>query len=894
MSSYCCRHHHTLLGLGLGDSSGHLSSAHLSSGGELEADLDAGLERHGHAGHAGDGSRGFQLPGDQPRWSRPRPFAIEHLHADLALDLDQRSVEGEAMLLVRRIDRAAVELRLDAIDFEIREVSVGDSAARYHYDGRVLVIEVGDNGNATAADLAVRVRYRATPSRGLYFIAARPPLTAPDPSARATEVWSQGQDEDNRCWLPLADHPGERMTTELVVSVPKDWFALSNGVLVERSVGPGSAHFRWRQSEPHAPYLITLACGRFDEGHDHHGELPVDYYVPVGRGSEIPRSLGKTPQMIALFEQRLGTKYPWAKYAQVVVHDFIFGGMENTSATTLYDRALLDERAALDVDMEPLVAHELAHQWFGDLVTCRDWSHAWLNEGFATYCEHLWREHTDGLDGYLFGLEHDLDIYLDEDRDRYRRPIVTNVYSKPIDIFDRHLYQKGGLVLHALRRHLGDEAFFRGLAHYLATMRGKSAETRDLLRALEDATGRSLEAFFDQWVHRAGHPTIEVTSEHDAGVLRVTVTQTQVQRADPATAFTFSLPIVVTSEAGQERYVLEVSRARETFALKCAKAPRMVLIDPDSDLLGTCDNRLSTALLAEQLASAPSSQPRWRAARTLGKRSEPRALKGLVEALGRDAFWGVRAECASALGEQRSPDALSALLGASAVEPDPRVRRSIAAALGRFEGSAPVGDRLIAWMAAGDRSYLVEAELRRSLGRIRDPRALEVLSKAFREDAVSWNECVRQGAIDGLASLRDPAVLAVLAEGLDPRHAAAVRRSAMVGLGKARAITADEPRLVEAREAIVRGLDTFDPAVRTAGARALASLRDPAGAAPIQRLIDRDLDGRVRRIGREALRDLRDRLARGRETTALRDDLEKLQKEVRELRDKLTVVEARK
>ncbi|MBN8617001.1 MAG: M1 family metallopeptidase, partial [Deltaproteobacteria bacterium] len=619
MSHHCCRH--------------------LSLFEQLERDADRdALESAGAIERGADGSRGFQMPGDAPRWSRPRPFAVEALRAEVTLDLATRSVEGDATLRVRRIDTAARELALDAIDFELHEVLLDDEAATHRYDGRVLTIEVASE----AREHSVRVRYRATPRRGLYFVTATKPLTRPDPSALPTEVWSQGQDEDNRCWLPLADHPGERMSTEIIARVPRGWFALSNGTL--ESHGPDGEHerFHWRQSTPHAPYLITLACGRFDSSHAKHGELPVDYYVPVGRGGDIARSLGDTPKMIALFEQRLGTKFPWDKYAQVVVHDFIFGGMENTSATTLYDRALLDERAAIDVDMASLVAHELAHQWFGDLVTCRDWSHAWLNEGFATYCEHLWREHADGEDDYLLGLEHDQDVYLDEDRDRYRRPIVTNVWSKPIDIFDRHLYQKGGLVLHSLRRHLGDDAFFRGLSHYLATMRGKSAETRDLHRALEDATGRSLEAFFDQWITRAGHPALEISSDHADGILKVTVAQTQAQR-DGSGLFVFALPLRVITDEGTDEITLEVTRARETFAIKSAKAPKMVLVDPGSHVLGTVDNRLSTALLSEQLASAPTAQPRWRAARALAKRNEPKAQKALTTALTKDAFWGVRA-----------------------------------------------------------------------------------------------------------------------------------------------------------------------------------------------------------------------------------------------------------
>jgi aminopeptidase N len=890
MSHHCCRH------LSLSQRLG------------LDADHDRETLEGALEARSADGARGFHLPGDAPRWSRARPFAIEHLHAEVTLDLAARAVDGEAMILARRIDPEARELLLDAVDFELHEVTLCPPQsearpARYRYDGRVLAVDVGEHGLGREGDLALRVRYRAIPRRGLYFVAATSPLQRPDPNAPPTEVWSQGQDEDNRCWLPLADHPGERMTTEIVANVPRGWFALSNGILVERTADAAFETFRWRQSDPHAPYLITLACGRFEEAHAKHGELPVDYYVPVGRAGDIARSLGRTPQMIALFEARLGTKYPWAKYAQVVVHDFIFGGMENTSATTLYDRVLLDERAAIDVDMDSLVAHELAHQWFGDLVTCRDWSHAWLNEGFATYCEHLWREHLGGEDEYLLGLEHDQDVYLDEDRDRYRRPIVTNVWSKPIDIFDRHLYQKGGLVLHALRRHLGDDAFFRGLAHYLSVMRGKSAETRDLHRALEDATGRSLEAFFDQWIARAGHPSLEVSSEHDAaaGLLKLTVVQTQARGDTPSSLFAVSLPLVLVTEDTSERVVLELTRARETFAVQCASPPKQVLIDPGSSVLGTVDNRLSTALLVEQLANAPSAQPRWRAARALGRRNEPRALKALTAALGRDPFWGVRAEAAVALGEQRTTEALAALLLAAAPEgvdatpePDARVRRAIAQALGRFEGEARAADALLAWIARGDRSYLVEGELRRSLGKLRDPRALDVLARCFAEDPISWSESVRQGAVDGLAALRDVRALDLLERALGAEHAPTVRRSAVVGLGKARTVTVEEPRLLAVREAIVRALDAFDPGIRSAAARALAALRDPGGAAPLSRLAERDLDGRVRRVAREAQRDLRDRLAKGRESTAVREDLDKLQKELRELRERLAALEARK
>ncbi|MDQ3035344.1 MAG: M1 family metallopeptidase [Myxococcota bacterium] len=597
--------------------------------------LLASADRHlgSESGGAIDAGRTFALPGDAPHWGRARPFAIESLVIRVALDLDARSVDGVCDIVVRRIDTSAKELALDAVDFAISSVEIARGGEtweplRHRYDDHEIRIDADALGlpgptRAGAATATIRVKYRCTPRRGLYFVTRRPLRSRPDPDARPTEVWSQGQDQDNRHWFPCADHPNQRMRTEMIATVPKGFFALSNGELISRAASDERETFHWRQSEPHPSYLVTLACGAFEETHLQvpsganagEGTLPVDYYVPKGEGEHVERSLGRTPQMIQLFADKLGTPFPWAKYAQVVVSDFIFGGMENTSATTLFDRVLLDERAALDVDMDSLVAHELAHQWFGDLVTCRDWSHAWLNEGFATYLEHVWREHAEGVDAYHHGLEQDLDVYLDEERDRYRRAIVTNVWSAPIDVFDRHLYQKGGLTLHALRMHLGDGPFWEGIRQYLERMRGRGAETRDLMRAMEDATGRSLEAFFDQWVMKSGHPALEISGEHEAGVLKLTIAQTQAKPNDSHHLFTFDLPVHVVTAAGTEEHCLPISKQRETFALRCASAPKMVIVDPHMHVHGTVDNRLGTAWLAEQLAGAQPARPRWRAAR---------------------------------------------------------------------------------------------------------------------------------------------------------------------------------------------------------------------------------------------------------------------------------------
>ncbi len=846
--------------------------------------------QHRHAcahAHRGTGARPFRLAKDAARWPRGKAFSLDSLTLEVALDLDARAVDGVATLHLRRIDPEARWAELDAIDFALEAVErVSDGrwqGAAYSYDGERLRVDLSDLPDGGATD--VRVRYRATPRRGLYF--TRPDDARPD---RPVQVWSQCQDQDGRHWFPCQDHPGQRMSTDLSVEVPAGWFALGNGVLAEREPKAETTRFRWVQSEPHPAYLVTLAAGEFDEAHDDLGGLAIDYYVPKGKGAMIERSLGRTPEMIRLFAERLGTPFPWEKYAQVVVADFIFGGMENTSATTLFERALLDERAALDVDMDSLVAHELAHQWFGDLVTCRDWSHAWLNEGFATYFEHVWKEHADGRDDYLYALEGDLDLYLAEHDGRYARAVVEKRYANPIDLFDRHLYQKGGLILHALREHLGDAAFWRGIGFYLERHRGGSVETRDLLRALEDATGRSLEEQIHQWIERPGHPKLVVEAEHGDGALRVTVRQTQTGAGEGVDGvYHLRVPVTVVTAEGRREHVLELTRREETFALEAASAPTHVEVDPRMSAPGTIELKLSTALLTGQLHDAASARPRWLAARALAKRNEPRAVKALAAALMGDSFWGCRAEAAGALGKHRTEAAFEALTAGEA-DADPRVRRAVAAAYGEFRTEA-AATRLVAWMDRGDRSYLVEAALRRSLGATRDPRALDRLTRSLAGDRGSWGEVVCSAAAEGLVKLRDPAAIPPLLGALeDVTTAATTRRAIVAALGDVREITSDPPTLRRIREAAEAQLGSYDPNVRIAVARLMVSLRDPAGGPILRRLEERELDGRVIRAARESARDLAASLSTPPRVAALADEVDALRREVTELRAKVAAV----
>ncbi|HET9029970.1 MAG TPA: M1 family metallopeptidase, partial [Candidatus Aquilonibacter sp.] len=449
-----------------------------------------------------DGHRKFALPGARLHYGPDKTVIVEHIDLHLVPHLEEHALDGVCTTTVRALDEPVARLDLNAVDLVVSGVERDGKPQRFSTRNDLLTVEfdpaIAPNERATFA-----VRYRVErPRHGLFFVEP----TAEYPQ-HVRHAWTQSQDENARYWFPCLDYPHGKQTTSTTVIVPKGTFALANGALVERVDAAETTRFVYRQDVPHPTYLMTLVVGPFaeiDQGTAGAKKVPVWYYVLPGREADGERAFGNTPRMIDLFEARLKTPYPFARYSQIAVSDFIFGGMENTSATTQTDRTLHDARAHLDFSSDPLVSHELAHQWFGDLLTCRDWSHAWLNEGFATYFECVWREADLGYDEYLYDVFGCVARYLDEDANRYRRPIVCNAFRDPIELFDRHLYEKGGAVLHMMRGELGDARFWRSIARYVANNAGRNVETIDLIRAIEEETGRNMRGFFDQWVFRGG------------------------------------------------------------------------------------------------------------------------------------------------------------------------------------------------------------------------------------------------------------------------------------------------------------------------------------------------------------------------------------------------------
>jgi aminopeptidase N len=846
----------------------------------------------------------FALPGDTAQYAPDRPADVAHVALDLALDLEEQRVSGTVTTTFRALFDDLRSVQLSASELEIERVAlVNGPALRASQDGCKLTIEL-DRAYQHGETFAIEISYAARPRIGLEFV-----QPGPDDPTRPVQAWTQGQPETNHFWFPCHDSPNDRATTALSVTVPGQYFALSNGRLdhIDEDVNNGTKTYHWRHDVPHPAYLVTLVVGEFAAVQESWDGIPVTYYVRPGREADARAMMGKTPDMLAFYSRQFGVRYPYEKYAQVVCELFT-GAMENTSATTHSFSLLPDARAALDATApKQVVAHELVHQWFGDLLTCRDWAHIWLNESFATYFEAVYTQHDDGEDEFRYELRENLHDYLDES---YKRPIVYNVYhSSGNDVFDRHVYEKGSLVLHMLRFVLGEAAFWRAIQHYIQSNRGREVITADLERAIEESSGRSMGRFFEQWVYRAGHPEFEVAFHWDSDHKLASLTVRQKQEIDeyhPCFAMpvdiAFTLPVAddaLEGETTTSTFRVQIEEAQQRFYFPLPRKPLAVRFDPGGWMLKTLTFERPAEMLRYQLVHDPDVLGRIEAAEELGKLGDAKSVAALTEALRSDAFWGVRAEIAATLGKLRTETALTALLAALEQERDPKARRGIVAALGSFRvpEQPELAERAAAALAAllkqGDPSYFVESAAATALGKTRTSGAFAQLVAAL--DRPSWNEIIRAGVFQGLAALGDPAAAGVLAGWLDrskPIQARAAAAGALGMLAKDHRLDNGEPRQ-QAVNALLGALDDPWTPVRASAARSLAALRETGALGALDQIAASDLDGRLVRTVRLAAKTIREGKTAGDEVRQLRSDFDAMKEENRKLRERLETLEAR-
>ncbi len=842
------------------------------------------------------GARPFAEPGARPRYAPDRGFDIARIDLLLQVDPTAQTLVGEARIQVLPLPAGLGEVVFDLDDVDVDDVqdADGNPLAHRYGDGRLKVSGLPDQGGL------VVVRYHGSPRRGMYFTG--PTDAHPERPAMA---WTQCQDEDGHFVFPCLDHPGIKHPWTITIDVQgpgaAQLEAVGNGRLKERD----GTRWVWEQVEPIPAYLVTVVVGPVLVVEDQPVDLgprsiPLRYIVPArdtaGRPADpaqVRRVFGRSPAMLRYLSEQLGTDFPWPRYDQVVVHDFIFGGMENVAATTLTDVVLTSERAALDTDFDDLLVHELMHQWFGDLLTCQDWSQGWLNEGWATYGEYLWKAHAEGDDEADWHQWSNLSTYLEEDGGRYRRAIVSYRFREPIDLFDRHLYQKASLVIHTLRSMLGERAFWSGVQSYLAQHAWQVVHSRDFQRALEGASGRSLEGFFRQWIHGAGHPELTVTLSHDDGLLRVEVEQGQSAGPvddDPdqvvAEAFELVLPITVVHGASRQTHRLPIKSRTEGFALPCADAPDRVEVDAALTILADLKVKAPRDWLVASLSADGRMVGRIRAARALAEEGSPQAVRALIAAYRDEPFWGVRAEVARLLGKRGGDIARQALVEFFD-DPHPKARRAVASALASMRD--PDIARLLADRARdGDPSLHVEGACVLALGGFVADGLLDLQpTRQLLDDVLardSWTELLAQRALSALGATRSTDVLPTLLSHTDIAHPDRVRAAAASALGQ----LAEE--LPEARRRAVDRLmvlarDGSSWRVTVTALNALGRARDSRAQPVLRHVHATALEGRLRRTAWEAS----ERLSRSQEDAvgSLRREVEELRREGKDLRGRL-------
>jgi len=851
-----------------------------------------------------NGHKSFELPGARPHYNPDRPGQVKHIFLDLALDIPNKSFQGTCTIALAPIRSGINQLVLDAVNLNIESVQVDETPQPFDYDGEQLHIQMQTPTQA-GKEIKIAIAYGVEkPQRGLYFIS--PDQHYPN---KPTQVWTQGEDEDSRFWFPCFDYPGQLATSEIRVRVPKPFIAISNGELIATEEAGNDKIYHWLQQQVHPTYLMTLAVGDFAEIRDEWNGKPVTYYVEKGYEDEARRSMGKTPQMIEFFSEKFGYPYPYPKYAQVCVDDFIFGGMENTSTTLLTDRCLLDERAALDNQRtESLVAHELAHQWFGDLVVIKHWSHAWIKEGLASYSEVFWTEHEYGADDAAYYLLGEARSYLAEDSSRYRRPIVTHVYREAIELYDRHIYEKGACVYHMIRTELGDELFWKAIQTFVQDNAHNTVETVDLLRAIEKATGRNLLFLFDQYVFRGGHPDYKVAYswDGDSQLAKVTVTQTQAKEGkNGSDSELFDLKIAIafgytqqdTNPPELKPFTVRVHEREQSFYFPLEKKPQFISFDCGNNYLKTVSLEYPIPELKAQLQSEPDPISRIYAAQALAKKGGLEAVKALSDALKSDSFWGVRVEVAKQLAKVKLDQSSEALI-AGLNDEDARVRRSVVEALSKIKTTESY-DALKQLLEKGDASYYVEASAASALGKMvsanlkdKEDEVLQLLTNVLRERA-GWNEVVRSGAIAGLSQMKSsPVALEVILEYTTPSVPQPLRLSAIRALG-----TISTGQTPSNTEWILEQLEELSGETffltQVAVASALGQMETAKAIGVLRSLSEQTPDGRVRRLAEEAIQKVQKNVGSDQAVKQLREELDQLKRENQELKSRMENLEAK-
>ena len=579
------------------------------------------------------------------RYNESAKRTSDIIHTDLAVrfDWEKQYVLGKASLTIKPYFHSTNQLLLDAKGFNIHSITMNGNNLEYNYDSLSLNIKLDREYNrheeyiinidytAKPNELTVKGSAAISEAKGLYFIN---PTGLED---KPQQIWTQGETEASSCWFPTIDRPNERMTQNIAITVKDEFTTLSNGLLVKSKKNEdGSRTDFWEQKLSHVPYLAMIAVGDFNITSDSWKDINVDYYLEDDYHQYARSVFGRTPQMIAHFSEVLGVDYPWEKYAQIVVRDFVSGAMENTTAVIHGEFVQMTDRELLDGHQDDIIAHELFHHWFGDLVTCESWANLPLNESFATYGEYIWREKGFGRMEADKHLDADLKSYLRESKNKKVDLIRFDYFDKE-DMFDSHSYAKGGRILHMLRYYLGEDAFYNGLKKYLNDNAYNSVEIHQLRIAMEAVSGEDLNWFFNQWFLSSGHPILAINYDYDIEKKQQIVNIEQIQNQANTTVYKLPFAIDVYIDGIANRHLVEMNKKKQQFIFNSSKKPSNIIVDAEHVLLAEIFDEKSDKSWLEQMNSPLYMDSKI----ALENISSINISQAILKAL-KSNFWGIR------------------------------------------------------------------------------------------------------------------------------------------------------------------------------------------------------------------------------------------------------------
>jgi aminopeptidase N len=745
--------------------------------------------------------RPVSRPMPAARYIPPHDYDQRNIKLSLRFDWDKEQAIGTETITLAPIVKDLRSVDFDAASMDVSEVKLAKAGTqlKFNYvEAKETLTVTLDRAYQPTEELTLVISYHTNNAAqkgpgagvgggGLNFIKPRP-----DDPTRPRQVWTQGEAETNHQWLICFDHPNDFVTTEIVATVEKPLSVVSNGKLLSvKENSDGTRTYDWKIDQPHATYLTSIIVGEFVPVTGQYLGIPIMTNVYPNELEEGKVTAARLPEMVKFFSEKTGVKYPYAKYAQTTVRDF-GGGMENISATTQTDNMIHDARSELDSDQDGLQSHELAHQWFGDYLTCRSWSDIWLNESFATYFQAMWDEHRLGKDDFLY-----LDVKANQDQyyqawaRGLRRPIVTKNYANPDAVFDTYAYPRGGAVLHMLRTYLGEDNWWRSINHYLTKYAHQPVETGQFRIAIEETTGQPMDWFFDEWLYKMGHPVFRVTQDYDPTKKELTLKVRQEQHSDPESQYPqvgfFQTPVDIeigtASSTRVDRVRIE-PKEEQSFKFTVDSEPLLVSFDYGDTLIKELVFQKTTGQLLYQLAhdqdvlgriwAMQQLKPRMNDEKTSAADREA-IIKALTDAVTKDHFWGTRVDAAVQLSGVK--EAKEALLAATR-DSDARVRARSVTALAAMKDPtlADAFQQLL-----NDQSYAVIRAAALALGQTKSTGAYDSLVKLI--DSKSWRDTIRASALNGLAALGDKRALDLGFKYFTPGNRPGVRAAAVGVLG---------------------------------------------------------------------------------------------------------------